>query len=164
MRHLLRLSEREARATTGSDPNSLVRANEPMLRQLAGPDIDLRFELAPSLPAVECDADELAGLLSTLVVTVRGALPLGGSIRVSTLPPRKDGGRRRNDTSLALAVMAEGYGMVSVPTTVCDEVVTRSGGTFGAQVDLKAGTTTFTAYLPVDQSADQASRTSPRAA
>lgn len=154
VRHLLRLSEREARATTGSDPNSLVRANEPMLRQLAGPDIDLRFELAPSLPAVECDADELAGLLSTLVVTVRGALPLGGSIRVSTHPPRKDGGRRRNDTSLALSVMAEGYGMVSVPTTVCDEVVTRSGGTFGAQVDLKGGTTTFTAYLPVDQSVD----------
>ena len=154
VRHLLRLSEREARATKGSDPNSLVRANEPMLRQLAGPDIDLRFELAPGLPSVECDADELAGLLSTLVVTVRGALPLGGSIRVSTLPPRKDGGRRRNDTSLALAVMAEGYGMVSVPTTVCDEVVTRSGGTFGAQVDLKGGTTTFTAYLPVDQSAE----------
>ena len=128
VRHLLRLSEREARATTGSDPNSLVRANEPMLRQLAGPDIDLRFELAPSLPPVECDADELAGLLSTLVVTVRGALPLGGSIRVTTQPPRKDGGRRRNDTSLALAVIAEGYGMVSVPTTVCDEVVTRSGG------------------------------------
>jgi PAS domain S-box-containing protein len=154
VRHLLRLSEREARATTGSDTNSLVRANEPMLRQLAGPDIDLRFELAPSLPPVECDADELAGLLSTLVVTVRGALPLGGSIRVTTQPPRKDGGRRRNDTSLALAVVAEGYGMVSVPTTVCDEVVSRSGGTFGAQVDLKAGTTTFTAYLPIDQSAD----------
>ncbi len=154
VRHLLRLSEREARATKGSDPNGLVRANEPMLRQLAGPDIDLRFELAPSLPAVEVDADELAGLLSTLVVTVRGALPLGGSIRVSTQPPRKDGGRRRNDSSLALAVIAEGYGMVSVPTTVCDEVVTRSGGTFGAQVDLKGGTTTFTAYLPLDQSAD----------
>ncbi len=154
VRHLLRLSEREARATTGSDPNGLVRANEPMLRQLAGPDIDLRFELAPSLPSVECDADELAGLLSTLVVTVRGALPLGGSIRVTTQPPRKDGGRRRNDTSLALAVVAEGYGMVSVPTTVCDEVVTRSGGTFSAQVDLKSGTTTFTAYLPIDQAAD----------
>jgi hypothetical protein len=103
---------------------------------------------------VECDADELAGLLSTLVVTVRGALPLGGSIRVTTQPPRKDGGRRRNDASLALAVVAEGYGMVSVPTTVCDEVVTRSGGTFSAQVDLKSGTTTFTAYLPIDQSAD----------
>jgi PAS domain S-box-containing protein len=154
VRHLLRLSEREARATSGSDPNSLVRANEPMLRQLAGPDIDLRFELAPSLPSVECDADELAGVLSTLVVTVRGALPLGGSIRVTTHPPRKDGGRRRNDSSLALSVVAEGYGMVSVPTTVCDEVVTRSGGTFSAQVDLKGGTTTFTAYLPIDQSAD----------
>ena len=154
VRHLLRLSEREARAMSGSDPNTLVRANEPMLRQLAGPDIDLRFELTPSLPAVECDADELAGLLSTLVVTVRGALPLGGSIRLTTQPPRKDGGRRRNDTSLALAVVAEGYGMVSVPTTVCDEVVTRSGGTFSAQVDLKAGTTTFTAYLPIDQTAE----------
>lgn len=154
VRHLLRLSEREARAMTGSDPNTLVRANEPMLRQLAGPDIDLRFELAPSLPPVECDADELAGLLSTLVVTVRGALPLGGSIRLSTHPPRKDGGRRRNDTSLALSVVAEGYGMVSVPTTVCDEVVTRSGGTFSAQVDLKAGTTTFTAFLPIDQTAE----------
>ena len=154
VRHLLRLSEREARAMSGSDPNTLVRANEPMLRQLAGPDIDLRFELTPSLPAVECDSDELAGLLSTLVVTVRGALPLGGSIRVVTQPPRKDGGRRRNDTSLALAVVAEGYGMVSVPTTVCDEVVTRSGGTFSAQVDLKAGTTTFTAYLPIDQTAE----------
>ena len=44
--------------------------------------------------------------------------------------------------------------MVSVPTTVCDEVVTRSGGTFSAQVDLKGGTTTFTAYLPIDQSAE----------
>jgi hypothetical protein len=44
--------------------------------------------------------------------------------------------------------------MVSVPTTVCDEVVTRSGGTFSAQVDLKGGMTTFTAYLPIDQSAD----------
>ncbi len=153
VRHLLRLSEREARAMSGSDPNTLVRANEPMLRQLAGPDIDLRFELAPSLPSVECDADELAGLLSTLVVTVRGALPLGGSIRVSTHPPRKDGGRRRNDAALALSVVAEGYGMVSVPTTVCDEVVTRSGGTFSAQVDLKASTTTFTAYLPIDQTA-----------
>jgi PAS domain S-box-containing protein len=154
VRHLLRLSEREARAMSGSDPNTLVRANEPMLRQLAGPDIDLRFELTPGLPAVECDSDELAGLLSTLVVTVRGALPLGGSIRLTTQPPRKDGGRRRNDTSLALAVVAEGYGMVSVPTTVCDEVVTRSGGTFSAQVDLKAGTTTFTAYLPIDQTAE----------
>jgi PAS domain S-box-containing protein len=154
VRHLLRLSEREARATSGSDPNSIVRANEPMLRQLAGPDIDLRFELAPSLPSVECDADELAGVLSTLMVTVRGALPLGGSIRITTQPPRKDGGRRRNDSSLALALVAEGYGMVSVPTTVCDEVVTRSGGTFGAQVDLKGGTTTFTAYLPIDQSAE----------
>ncbi|MEO5820686.1 MAG: PAS domain S-box protein [Vicinamibacteraceae bacterium] len=154
VRHLMRLSEREARASSGSEPNSVVRANEPMLRQLAGPDIDLRFELAPSLPPVECDADELAGLLSTLMVTVRGALPLGGSIRLTTVPPRKDGGRRRNDASLALAVVAEGYGMVSVPTTVCDEVVTRSGGTFSAQVDLKAGTTTFTAYMPIDQAAD----------
>ncbi len=154
VRHLLRLSEREARATSGSDPNSVVRANEPMLRQLAGPDIDLRFELAPGLPSVESDADELTGVLSTLMVTVRGALPLGGSIRVTTQPPRKDGGRRRNDTSLVLALVAEGYGMVSVPTTVCDEVVTRSGGTFSAQIDLKAGATTFTAYLPVDQSAD----------
>jgi PAS domain S-box-containing protein len=155
VRHLLRLSEREARATSGSDPNGIVRANEPMLRQLAGPDIDLRFELAASLPSVECDADELTGVLSTLMVTVRGALPLGGSIRVTTAPPRKDGGRRRNDSSLTLSLIAEGYGMVPVPTTVCDEVVTRSGGTFGAQVDLKGGTTTFTAYLPIDQSADQ---------
>jgi PAS domain S-box-containing protein len=154
VRHLLRLSEREARATTGSDPNGIVRANEPMLRQLAGPDIDLRFELAPSLPSVECDADELAGVLSTLMVTVRGALPLGGSIRVTTHPPRKDGGRRRNDSSMTLSLVAEGYGMVPVPTTACDEVVTRSGGTFGAQVDLKGGTTTFTAYLPIDQSAE----------
>jgi PAS domain S-box-containing protein len=154
VRHLLRLSEREARATSGSDPNSVVRANEPMLRQLAGPDIDLRFELAPGLPSVESDADELTGVLSTLMVTVRGALPLGGSIRVTTQPPRKDGGRRRNDASLVLALVAEGYGMVSVPTTVCDEVVTRSGGTFSAQVDLKGGSTTFTAYLPVDQTAD----------
>jgi PAS domain S-box-containing protein len=154
VRHLLRLSEREQRAVSGTDPNSLVRSNEPMLRQLAGPDIDLRFELTPSLPPVECDTDELAGVLSTLVVTVRGALPLGGTIRVLTQPPRKDGGRRRNDTSLALSVVAEGYGMVSVPTTVCDEVVTRSGGSFSAQVDLKGGSTTFTAYLPIDQAAD----------
>ena len=79
---------------------------------------------------------------------VRWELEVGSSCQAP------GGGRRRNDTSLALAVVAEGYGMVSVPTTVCDEVVTRSGGTFSAQVDLKGGTTTFTAYLPIDQSAD----------
>jgi len=38
--------------------------------------------------------------------------------------------------------------------TVCDEVVTRSGGSFSAQVDLKGGSTTFTAYLPIDQTSD----------
>ena len=48
------------------------------MRQLAGADIDLRFELAAGLPHVECDAEEIVQVLSTFIVTVRGALPLGG--------------------------------------------------------------------------------------
>ena len=155
VRHLLRLSEREARATTGSirtawcAPTNRCCASSPVRTSTCASSSRRACRPSSATPT------RLAGLLSTLLVTVRGALPLGGSIRVSTHPPRKDGGRRRNDTSIALALMAEGYGMVSVPTTVCDEVVTRSGGTFGAQVDLKAGTTTFTAGRPAARWGDR---------
>ena len=122
VRHLLRLSERESRMIPRVEVSALVRSNEALLRQLAGADIDLRFELAAGLPHVECDAEEVVQVLSTLIVTVRGALPLGGVIRVSTADRGRGDGRRRGDTALVLTVTAEGYGMVPVPTAGCEEV------------------------------------------
>jgi PAS domain S-box-containing protein len=150
VRHLLRLNERESRAVAGVEASTIVRANEPLLRQLAGQDIDLRFDLAAGLPALECDAEEVVQVLSTLVVTVRGALPLGGTIRVITQDRGRGEGRRRSDKAVVVSVVAEGYGMVAVPTTVCEEVVTRCGGVFSSLVDPNQSSTTLTAALPID--------------
>ncbi len=127
--------------------SALVRANETLLRQLAGADIDLRFELAAGLAHVECDAEEVVQVLSTFIVTVRGALPLGGVIRISTADRRADG-RRRGDSGLVLMVAAEGYGMTPVPTAGCEEVVSRIGGVFSVSIDQNQSVTSLQATLP----------------
>jgi PAS domain S-box-containing protein len=151
VRHLLRMNERETRAVAGVEASAIVRANEPLLRQLAGQDIDLRFDLAAGLPPLECDAEEVVQVLSTLVVTVRGALPLGGTIRVVTQDRGRGEGRRKGDRgAVIVSVVAEGYGLVAVPTTVCEEVVTRCGGTFSSLVDPNQSSTTLAATLPTD--------------
>jgi signal transduction histidine kinase len=150
VRHLQRLSEREARAVSGVEASAIVRANEALLRQLAGADIDLRFDLAAGLPPVECDTEDVVQMLSTLVVTVRGALPLGGTIRVVTQERPRSEGRRRGDQGVAVSVVAEGYGMIAVPTTVCEDVITRCGGSFSSLVDPAQSQTTLHAMLPID--------------
>jgi PAS domain S-box-containing protein len=150
VRHLLRLSERESRMIPRVEVSGLVRTNEPLCRQLAGADIDLRFELAAGLPHVECDAEEVVQVLSTFIVTVRGALPLGGVIRVSTQDRGRGDGRRRRDQALVLSVTAEGYGMVPVPTAGCEEVASRIGGTFSTTTDSAQSVTTLQVTLPTE--------------
>jgi hypothetical protein len=158
VRHLLRLSERESKLIPRVEVSALVRSSEALLRQLAGADIDLRFELAAGLPHVECDAEEVVQALSTLVVTVRGALPLGGVIRVVTQDRGRGDGRRRGDQSqaLILTVSAEGYGMLPVPTAGCEEVVSRIGGSFTAMVDQNLSITTLQATLPTETRSTEA--------
>lgn len=150
VRHLLRLSERESRMIPRVEVSALVRSNETLLRQLAGADIDLRFELAAGLAHVECDAEEVVQVLSTFVVTLRGSLPLGGVIRVSTQERGRTDGRRRGDSALMLSVAAEGYGMVPVPTAGCEEVVTRIGGVFSSSADQNQTVTSLQASLPTE--------------
>jgi hypothetical protein len=150
VRHLLRLSERESRMIPRVEISALVRGNEALLRQLAGADIDLRFELAAGLPHVECDTEEIVQVLSTFIVTVRGALPLGGVIRVSTADRGRGDGRRRGDAALVLTVTAEGYGMVPVPTAGCEEVVSRVGGVFSTSTDQNQSVTSLQATLPTE--------------
>jgi hypothetical protein len=47
-------------------------------------------------------------------------------------------------------VSAEGYGMVPVPTAVCEDVVARCGGSFTASVDQSQSIMTLQATLPID--------------
>jgi len=82
---LLAFSRRQALAPTRIDVPSLIEGLLPMLRQTAGPAIDVQLALAnPSWP-VECDANQLENALLNLAINARDAmLPHGGRLTIET--------------------------------------------------------------------------------
>ena len=94
-RHLLRMSTRYMGQSSRIDVSHLVRQQEALLQHLAGPDIELQFDLTGGLSSSELDAQELTQVLTSLTVTARDALPLGGAIRITTTSQRQDPATRR---------------------------------------------------------------------
>ena len=77
---------------TSADVNDVVRDVTDTLHQLAGGDLDLRFDLASELPPVEIDMKQLERVLRHLVADARDALPSGGRMTIATrLALRSDG-------------------------------------------------------------------------
>ncbi len=89
-RHLLRMSTRYMGQSSRIDVSALVRQQEALLQHLAGPDIELQFDLTGGLSSAELDAQEVTQVLTSLTVTARDALPLGGAIRITTTSQRHD--------------------------------------------------------------------------
>lgn len=131
-RHLLRMSTRYMGQSSRIDVSALVRQQEALLQHLAGPDIELQFDLIGGLSSAELDAQEVTQVLTSLTVTARDALPLGGAIRITTTSQRQDPADAAPRTEplrpLVLAVTARGYGIRPVSSSTCEDVTARCGG------------------------------------
>jgi signal transduction histidine kinase len=89
---LLAASGRQALSPSRVDVNDLIRGTADTLHQLAGGEIDVRFDLAPELPIVEIDMKQLERVLRNLVSDAREALPNGGRMRICTQLAMSSGG------------------------------------------------------------------------
>jgi signal transduction histidine kinase len=81
---LLAVSSRQALALADVDVNDVIRDLADTLHQLAGGEIDLRFDLASELPLVEADVKQLERVVRNLVVDAREALSSSGRITIAT--------------------------------------------------------------------------------
>jgi len=84
-RQLLAFSRKQVVEPAAIDLNGVVAGAEPMMRRLAGANVDLVLALAPSLPQVMADRSQVEQVLLNLVSNARDAVPGGGRISLSTV-------------------------------------------------------------------------------
>jgi signal transduction histidine kinase len=83
-RQLLAFSRRQVLQPRDLDLNRTIAGLEQVCRPLVGEDIELRWSLAPDLPAVKVDPAQIEQVLLNLVVNARDAMPGGGMLELST--------------------------------------------------------------------------------
>jgi signal transduction histidine kinase/ActR/RegA family two-component response regulator len=82
---LLTFSRRQVTDVAAFDLNAVIRDAEPLLKRLAGEDVELDIRLAPSLPPIAGNVTQMNQVLMNLVVNARDAtLPSGGRVTIST--------------------------------------------------------------------------------
>ena len=86
---LLSFSRRQPLLAQEHDLNATVADLGELLGRTLGDGVALRLELAPDLPTVRIDGNQLANALINLAVNARQAMPDGGTVTVSTrlVPP-----------------------------------------------------------------------------
>ena len=114
-RQLLAFSRRQVVNRTPLNLNHIIGAMQEMLRRLIGENIELEVDLAPALPDVFADVNQLEQVLLNLVVNARDAMPRGGSLTIRT---RKAGDKpaargNRSAHQVILTVSDTGTGMPS---------------------------------------------------
>jgi signal transduction histidine kinase len=133
LRQLLAFSRKQGRTPEPVDLNDAVTRAEPTLSRLVGPHIDFRIHLGPADIIATAD-DDLEQLLTTLVVSARDLLPIGGVIRIETGGPDaayRDGSSTDDGAPTAhqtLAVVAAGYGLQPAQATAAIALVARRCG------------------------------------
>jgi PAS domain S-box-containing protein len=83
-RQLLTFSRRQSVAPQEIGLNDLLRALEPMLERMVGPDVDLGLELQHDLDPIEGDPHQFEQLVLNIAANARDAMPDGGSLVVRT--------------------------------------------------------------------------------
>jgi signal transduction histidine kinase/CheY-like chemotaxis protein len=104
-KQLLAFSRKQPARPRVIDPGPLVAGAEKLLRRLLREDIDLGVTIAPDLPRVRVDPNQMEQVILNLVVNARDALPSGGRIDVDL--GRRPGPRER----VVLTVRDDGVGM-----------------------------------------------------
>jgi two-component system cell cycle sensor histidine kinase/response regulator CckA len=160
---LLAVSSRQALALTAVDLNDVIRELADTLHQLAGGEVDLRFDLASELPLVEADVKQLERVLRNLIVDAREALSSAGRITIATFTTSR--GKRLevalavSDTRAAVPGAATGYAFEpafaskrltrgsGLNRAAIYGIVTQSGGRISVNSPAGGGLT-FTIFLP----------------
>jgi PAS domain S-box-containing protein len=83
-RQLLAFSRRQVVNRTPLNLNRVIEAMHEMVRRLIGENIELNLDLAPSLPDISADANQLEQVILNLVVNARDAMPRGGALTIRT--------------------------------------------------------------------------------
>ncbi len=113
---MLSFARRQFHDNQAVDLNGLLEGFDGILRQIAGPRVALRLELAPTPVVAELDAGQLEMALLNLVRNAADAMAAGGSLVISTRAG--DGGAagggeagQEGEGWVALAVRDSGTGM-----------------------------------------------------
>jgi PAS domain S-box-containing protein len=160
-RQLLAFGRRQVLQAQPIELNEAVREVESMLRRLIGEDISLLTRLDPTVGTVLADPGQLEQVIVNLAVNARDAMPVGGTITISTHRATRQG-----RPMLALEVADTGVGMDDETRTHAFEpffttrsegvglglasvygIVTQSHGEIDVASELGRGTT-FTVLLP----------------
>jgi signal transduction histidine kinase/ActR/RegA family two-component response regulator len=174
-RHLLAFSRGQVLRPAALDLNVVVRSTETLLRRVIGEDIELKLQLADSLPAVEADAGQLERVLMNLALNARDAMPSGGTLELRTTTTELDAEYTRARPGLVpgsyvmLAVGDTGSGMTEevrrhifepffttkpkgsgtgLGLSTVYGIVRQSGGEISVYTEVGKGTT-FKIFLPV---------------
>lgn len=83
-RQLLAFGRRQVLKPQALDLNAVVTRMHGMLRHLIGEDIELRTDLAATLPHVKVDPGQMQQVILNLVVNARDAMPHGGHLTLET--------------------------------------------------------------------------------
>jgi signal transduction histidine kinase/ActR/RegA family two-component response regulator len=81
---LLTFSRRQVTDVVPLDLNTVIHDAEPLLRRLAGEDVQLVVSPAPQLARTDGDVSQTNQVLMNLVVNARDAMPGGGRIDIAT--------------------------------------------------------------------------------
>jgi two-component system, cell cycle sensor histidine kinase and response regulator CckA len=81
---LLTFSRRQVADVASIDLNSVIHDAEPLLKRLAGEDVQLDIRLAPSVPPIVGNVSQMNQVLMNLVVNARDAMPDGGRVTIAT--------------------------------------------------------------------------------
>jgi two-component system, cell cycle sensor histidine kinase and response regulator CckA len=81
---LLAFSRRQLLSPKILDLNAIVSNMDKMLARLLGEDIRLTTELEPHLGLIKADPNQIEQVLMNLAVNARDAMPLGGSLHITT--------------------------------------------------------------------------------
>jgi len=181
-RQLLAFSRKQVLQPKVIDLNTVVADMGQMLLRLIGEDLELVFDLKPSLARVKADPGQIEQVLLNLVVNARDAMPRGGTLSIKTENVLMDDEIVRRYVSVApgphvmLTVSDTGHGMdtdtqarVFEPFFTTKEagkgtglglatvygIIKQSGGNIWLYSELGKGTT-FKIFLPRvdDASAD----------
>ena len=83
-KQLLAFSRGDLTRAKVQDVNAVIAASRPLLRRACDATVEMRFDLAPGLPAAPLDATQFEAALLNLVINARDAMPDGGRIEVTS--------------------------------------------------------------------------------
>ena len=109
---LLAFSRQQVLQPRPMDVNTAVRETERMFRRVIGADIELRLDLADTMPTIRADMAQISQVILNLVINARDAMPKGGVLSIVTRsrpPSGKKGGSEF--PGVALIVADTGVGM-----------------------------------------------------